>query len=103
MKFFRRTRRIASSLVLGLFLALYVLTAVPALHALVHSDAGESEHQCAVTLFSHGQVDISNTVISMPSVPSELIFSTASPRFIFVSVDLRLLPSRGPPAFFGLA
>jgi hypothetical protein len=44
-------------LLIGLVLLLNAMAASPALHELIHSDAAESGHQCAVTLFAHGQVD----------------------------------------------
>lgn len=37
-----------------LVLLLAVLAASPQLHAWLHGDAGEADHECAVTLFQHG-------------------------------------------------
>ncbi|HZM02765.1 MAG TPA: hypothetical protein VFC44_07050 [Candidatus Saccharimonadales bacterium] len=103
LKFFRKNKQSASGVMLGLILALLTLSAVPALHAMVHPDAAEPGHQCAVTLFSHGQVDVSSTVAPFVSAPAPLIFRQSLPGVVFVSVDLRLLPSRGPPASSVLA
>ncbi len=98
MKVFRRKRQGASALLLGLFLSLQALAAFPALHALVHPDACDPDHECAVTLFSHGQVDASPAAAPVFCAPERLIFSQSLPRIIFVSADIRLLPGRGPPA-----
>jgi hypothetical protein len=98
MKSFRKERQGASALLLGLFLFLQAMAVSPALHALVHPDAADPDHECAVTLFSHGQVDVSSAVVPVFHAPARLIFSQDLPRIIFVSADIRLLPSRGPPA-----
>ena len=98
MKVFRKKRQGASALLLGFFLSLQAMAAFPALHALVHPDASDPDHECAVTLFSHGQVDVSSAAAPVFCAPARLIFSQSPPRIIFVSADIRLLPSRGPPA-----
>jgi hypothetical protein len=98
MKVFRKQRRSASALLLGLFLSLQAMAVLPALHALVHHDAAEPGHECAVTLFSHGQVDASTTAAPVVCAPTTLVFSQSLPEIIFVSTDVRLLPGRGPPA-----
>jgi hypothetical protein len=38
--------------------ALIMLTASPDLHELIHHDADSSDHDCAVTVFLAGQVDL---------------------------------------------
>jgi hypothetical protein len=98
MSIFRRIRSGASALLLGLFLSLQAMATFPALHALVHHDACDPGHECAVTLFCHGQVDVSSAAVPVCCVPEPLIFSQSLPRIIFVSADVRLLPGRGPPA-----
>jgi hypothetical protein len=97
-KGFRKKRQSASALLLGLFLSLQAMAALPALHALVHPDSSDPDHECAVTLFAHGQVDAPNTAAPVFCAPARLIFSQSLPRVIFVSADIRLLPGRGPPA-----
>jgi hypothetical protein len=98
MKVFRKKRQGASALLLGLFLFLQALSISPALHALVHSDAAEPGHECAVTLFTHGQVNASTTTVPVVCTAARIVFCQAPPRVIFVSADVRLLPGRGPPA-----
>lgn len=53
----RRSQAFIALLLIGLVLLLNAMAACPSLHELIHRDAGESGHQCAVTLFAHGQVD----------------------------------------------
>jgi hypothetical protein len=103
VKFYGRKRQGASALLLCLFLSLQALAAFPALHALVHPDSSDPDHECAVTLFSHGQVDASSIAAPVFLGPVRLIFNPSLPRIIFVSADIRLLPSRGPPASPALA
>jgi hypothetical protein len=97
-KAFEKKRQAASAFLLVLLLSLQALVTFPSLHAWVHPDAGDPDHECAVTLFSHGQVDASAAVPPIFYAPQQVTFSAVSPKVIFVSADIRLLPSRGPPA-----
>lgn len=103
MKMFKEKRQAASAFSLGLFLFLQALVICPGLHELVHHDANEPDHDCAVTLFSHGHVDAASAVVILLPAPERVIFNPSSPAAIFVSTDLRLLPGRGPPASPALA
>jgi hypothetical protein len=40
----------------ALVLLLSVLAASPELHAWLHGNAGETDHECVITLFQHGMV-----------------------------------------------
>jgi hypothetical protein len=87
-----------SSLCLGVFLLVQILATAPALHAWFHQDAGAPGHECAVTLFLTGQVHSPSTDVAVAPCPP-LLFSHTPARCVdFVSADVRLLPSRGPPA-----
>ena len=97
MKVFRKQRQGASALLLALFLSLQAMAALPALHALAHPDSSNPDHECAVTLFAHGQVDAPSATAPVFRAPVCPIFSQSLPGIIFVSADIRLLPSRGPP------
>jgi hypothetical protein len=69
----------------------------PALHAAIHNDSADPSHRCAVTMFLHGQVHASS---SAPDAASSAPVYFATPLIaadVFVSTDVRLLPSRGPP------
>ncbi|MGP8197918.1 MAG: hypothetical protein ACLQU4_00265 [Limisphaerales bacterium] len=68
------------------------------MHRLIHKDADDPGHECAITLFCHGQVNVSSAAAPVFCVPAGLIFSESRPRIVFVSADVRLLPGRGPPA-----
>jgi hypothetical protein len=103
MNVFRKRRRGASALLLGLLLSLQAMAVFPALHAIVHPDCADADHECAVTLFAHGQIDASSTAAPVFCIPACLTFSQSPPPIIFVSTDIRLLPSRGPPASPALA
>ncbi len=94
----KNARRRVGALCLGVFLALYAMAAVPALHALAHHDARDANHECAVTLFAHGQVHSADAAAEL-RLPAPLILSSdPAPAPLIVSADIRLLPSRGPPA-----
>jgi hypothetical protein len=86
-------------LLVGLFLWIQALAVLPALHALVHHDASDPGHECAVTLFAHGQVDASNPVVMIVCAAARPMIGPSIPAVIFVSTDVPLLPGRGPPAF----
>ncbi len=83
---------------LGVFLAIQVLATVPALHTWLHQDASAPGHECAVTLILSGQVHTPTTDVAVAPCPSPLLSYTPSRGVDFVSADVRLLPSRGPPA-----
>jgi hypothetical protein len=94
----RATKIAAAIFCVALVFALALLASCPSLHQLIHKDADDPDHECAVTLFSHGQVDASPAAAPVFCAPERLIFSQSLPRIIFVSTDIRLLPGRGPPA-----
>jgi len=81
-----------------LVLLLNLLTASPSLHEWFHADAGKEDHQCAVTLFAHGQLD--SPVVDVPVVAPLTLVVVVSPVVISVfSPTIENLPAgRGPPA-----
>ena len=85
------------SLLVGCVLLLNVLAAAPNLHALVHSDAGQSEHQCAVTFFAHGQMDAPDAAVAaaIPVAPFE--FLPHASVLVFNTLVATLPPGRAPP------
>ena len=83
---------------LGLVVLLLNLLAVsPGLHERLHPDAGEHGHECAVTLFAHGQVD-GVAVAVVPPLPLPGL-ALARPEFSSSpgTVQIILLSARGPP------
>jgi hypothetical protein len=85
-------------LLIALVLLLNAMAAVPALHEWVHRDADQAGHQCAVTLFAHGQVESSAHAVSvvLPAAATE----TAphwNPPFSGTTLE-NLPPGRAPPS-----
>jgi len=75
-----------------------VAAANPGLHRLLHPDADSDHHECAITMFAHGKVDMSDgdvavTVRVSPVFPIAVAFSDV----LIVSRDFLLLPGRAPP------
>jgi hypothetical protein len=92
------SRRFWAVFGLALFLALQLVSSSEALHRLIHSDANSAEHQCAVTLFAHGQVNAAESFPALVAFAAALFFflpllqSAALPSF-----DYRYSASRAPP------
>ena len=84
-------------LLVGLVLLLNAMAAAPTLHELIHKDADESGHQCAVTLFAHGQVDspVVEVAAVIPVAPVEFLPLTSVS--VFIALVETLPPGRGPP------
>jgi hypothetical protein len=83
---------------LGVFLLVQTMAAVPSFHAWVHHDASDPGHECAVTLFLSGQVHCSTTHVEAAQFLPVLVSQAPAPCVDCISADVRLLPSRGPPA-----
>ncbi|MDR3460638.1 MAG: hypothetical protein P4N60_24680 [Verrucomicrobiae bacterium] len=74
-----------------------LLAASPSLHEWVHADAATEGHQCAVTLFAHGQVD-SATVEVAAITPLVSIETTSQFEFSVFAPAIGNLPAgRAPP------
>ena len=85
-------------LLVGLVLLLNALTSSPQLHELLHADAGQAEHLCAVTLFAHGQVDAADAAV-VACLPSVAIEFFPQPSVLVLSLAAETLPpGRAPPA-----
>jgi hypothetical protein len=92
---------LAASLV-GLILLLDAMAACPALHELIHKDAGEADHHCAVTMFAQGKVDSATCEVAIPP-PTTLIETTRHFTFsIFRPVIENLPQGRAPPSVASL-
>jgi len=93
-----RGKAIIASLLVVLVLLLDAMAACPTVHELIHHDAGQAEHQCAVTLFAHGKVDAA-TVEVAAMTPAVAIETTAQFVFSVFTPAIENLPAgRGPPA-----
>ena len=94
----RKAKQFHAGLWLGVFLLLQALVVFPAVHHLVHSDSSNPDHECAVTLLAHGHVDSSDPSVHVLQSAPMVVFIQASIEAGFISTDVQLLPSRGPPA-----
>jgi hypothetical protein len=69
-----------------------------ALHEIIHPDAHDEHHECAITVFAHGQV---NLTIGEPVLPAPVFREFQTVVFfqsaILTSNDYLLLPGRAPP------
>ena len=55
--FLRFGRSALAAWLVGMVLLLDAMAACPELHELIHKDANEADHHCAVTVFAQGKVD----------------------------------------------
>jgi hypothetical protein len=86
-----------ASLLMGLILFTAALASSEVLHKLVHHDADEADHQCAVTLFAHGHVD--SAACDVPAVLTTTFVETTpivSTCFFSPAIE-NLPPGRAPP------
>jgi hypothetical protein len=96
-KLSREAKQGLSALLLGLLLLIQSMVALPGLHRLFHYDAASPAHQCAVTMLALGQVNCSTTEVCVAPPSCPLAQSARMPEASFVSTDIQLQPSRGPP------
>ena len=94
----RASRRVGAVICLALFLTLQLFTSSETLHKLIHPDAGSPEHECAITLFQHGQVNMVRTLPPLVAFFASLFFVLPELRsVVFSSFDYRFSFSRAPP------
>ena len=87
-----------AALLVGIVLLLDAMAACPALHEMIHHDAGKEDHDCAVTMLAAGKMDSATCDIVIPP-PTILVETTQS--FIvsaFSPAIENLPPGRAPPA-----
>jgi len=88
---------VIAALLTGLVLLLNILAASPSLHEWLHADAGKAEHQCAVTLFAHSQVDSSSVDMFVPA-PLAVVALLPSVEISVFHPAIEYLPAgRAPP------
>ena len=94
----RAVVKTAAALCATLILALSFLAANPSLHQLLHADATNPDHQCAISLFARAQVLPAVIVIGVWVIfLAPLRFVALPERILFLLVSRRLPPSCGPP------
>jgi hypothetical protein len=96
-------KKTSAVLLCGMVLFLTALAASPSLHQWFHHDADDPDHECAVTLFVHGQV----SAAAVAPVAAALValfggISLLAQTFVLASADYRFSSSRAPPAEFSL-
>jgi hypothetical protein len=88
---------VIASLLAGLVLLLNAMATSPSLHEWFHADAGKEDHQCAVTLFAHGQVDSASVDVPI-SAPLTFVETVPSAVISVFSPAIENLPAgRAPP------
>jgi hypothetical protein len=93
-------RRIWAVICLASFLALQAVASSGTLHKWIHPDADSPDHECAVTMFLHGQVDSVATFVPLVTCVAALFFLLPLlESAVFSSFDYRFCPSRAPPRF----
>jgi hypothetical protein len=98
LKFGTVFRKASAVLLCAMVLFLAALAASPSLHEWLHHDANEPDHECAVTVFVHGQVD-ATTIVPVMAVIGALFGGIAllARTFELASADYLFSPSRAPP------
>ncbi len=92
------TRRVGAVFALVLFLTLQLFVSSESLHKLIHPDADSPDHECAITLFTHGQVN--TPVATLPTVFFVAALFFLLPLFqsaVLSSFNYRFSASRAPP------
>jgi len=85
------------SLLVVLVLLLNTLAASPKLHELFHPDAGQAKHQCADTLFAHGQLDSAVIGLTPAAAVASPPITPRLEKFVFASAIESLPAGRAPP------
>jgi len=71
------------------------------LHRAVCDGAQQQSHDCAVVTLAKGQLSAGTGSVTAPVPRSqEIVLAWVTPEVLLSSVDLRLMPDRGPPFFF---
>jgi len=97
-RFCQSAKPVLAALLVGMVLLLDSMAACPALHELIHKDAGKADHDCAVTMFAHGKVD--SATVEIPVIAPTVSFETTSTAnfLIFSTPTENLPPGRAPPS-----
>ena len=98
----RKAKKAHAALWLGVFLLLQAMVVFPGLHSLIHADASDPGHECAVTLFAHGQVHGTDAAVPVLRPEPAAVFIQSRREAVFVSRDVRLRAGRGPPSLLSL-
>lgn len=88
---------------MGIIFLLDAMAACPALHEMIHHDAGKEDHDCAVTMLALGKMDSAICEIIIP--PPTAWFETFRhfTILVFSPAIENLPPSRAPPGRFSIS
>ncbi len=92
-----RGKAVIASLLAMLVLLMGSLASSSHLHELIHADADSAAHQCAATMFAHGQVDSATVDVSPVASPVSI---ETTPQLVYAafSPTIENLPAgRAPP------
>jgi hypothetical protein len=97
-----RGKHLSKSALAGLLIALLAIaslsSASSAFHKLLHHDATQQDHQCAITLLEKHQILQSDVCSAHVVSDSDLILPPLSAQNVALpSADYSLFPSRAPP------
>ena len=93
----QHSRLSLGGLLIFFVLLLNLLAASPSLHECFHADAGQPDHQCAVTLFAHGHVDAATVAVPI-SIPLAFIETVQHVEISSFQPFIENLPAgRAPP------
>ena len=96
--FFQIGKPALAALLVGIVLLLDAMAACPALHEMIHHDAGKEDHDCAVTMLALGKMDSATCEIIIPE-PTVLVQTVQYFTFSVFSPAIENLPQgRAPPA-----
>ena len=91
-------KRALAALLVGIILLLDAMAACPALHEMIHHDAGKEDYDCAVTMLALGKMDSAVCEIIIPE-PTVLVQTVQYFTFSLFSPAIENLPQgRAPPA-----
>jgi hypothetical protein len=96
--FVKLFKPLTGGLLVAIVLLLNVMAAWPALHEFFHADAGRADHQCAVTLFAHGQMDAADVAVAAIVLPVFVEYFSIPTTLVFSSAVEILPPGRAPPS-----
>jgi hypothetical protein len=96
--FVKLFKPLTGGLLVAFVVLLNAMAALPALHELFHADADRADHQCAVTLFAHGQMDAADVAVAVIVPPVVADFFSIPATLVFSSAVETLPPGRAPPS-----
>ncbi len=90
-------RPAVAALLVAVVILLDAMAACPALHELIHKDAGHADHDCAVTMFAQGKVDSAMVEVLVVVMAALVVVAPRLEFSVFQPVIAHLPPGRAPP------